>query len=114
MKGLLHHKNLAAFPAAFFCGLIAIPATGGSAPHIGRSIVFSGSLKTAKPLVANMAAGVWSLRYIDHLAFVADKESVAIDLEFAGRKERIVDAAGGILRCAIGQGVEEEASTELA
>jgi len=37
MKGLLHHKNLAAFPAAFFCGLIAIPATGGSAPDVGRS-----------------------------------------------------------------------------
>jgi len=37
MKGLLHHKNLAAFPAAFFRGLIAIPATGGSAPDVGRS-----------------------------------------------------------------------------
>jgi hypothetical protein len=37
MKGLLHHKNLAAFPAAFFWGLIAIPATDGSAPDVRRS-----------------------------------------------------------------------------
>jgi hypothetical protein len=31
---------LAAFPAAFFCGLIAIPATGGSAPDVGRSDLY--------------------------------------------------------------------------
>jgi hypothetical protein len=62
-----------------------------------------------------MAAGVlWSRRYIDHLAFVTDKESVANEVEFAGRQERIVRAAGRMLRSAIGQGLEEEASTELA